>query len=371
MDADREMSDLTFNITQNFFLIRRLVSFLSIRRCYRRIDFFIFLLCFFFLPYSYATCYEKNSQICSYQNNKNKDHPQNQKGKKTLTKNSKASNNNQNTNRSASSQTQPEPPKIGNFILPTSQQPGPLIGFGENILEKGQTQLFLFADDFVGINKHFVDLIPGVIYGITNRLSVFFNQPIAVSYKENNNQSSGLEDSFLQFEYTYHDKKTYDFAEQGTIVATVIFPTGSSGKIPHTGFGSSSFFWGTTYNRSYINWFGFVSPGVLLTTSKNNTKFGDEYFYQFGLGRNLFDIDSSWIFAMLVEMDGLYIEKDKINGEIDPDTGGNRTYVTPSLWISSNKLIIQLGIGLPITQHLYGDQKRENYLLAANVGWTF
>jgi hypothetical protein len=46
-------------------------------------------------------------------------------------------------------------------------------------------------------------------------------------------------------------------------------------------------------------------------------------------------------------------------------------FITPSLWISSEHLILQLGLGLPATQHLYGHQNKKDYLLAANLGWTF
>lgn len=264
-----------------------------------------------------------------------------------------------------------KPPPIGNFILPTSQQPGPLLAFGENILEKGQFQLYLFADNFVGVNKHYQDLIPSFTYGITNRWSLFANQPIALSYKENGEESSGLEDTFLQFEYTYFNKDTYSYGEQGTVVGNITLPTGSSEVSPRTGYGAPAFFFGTTFNRAYTHWFGFVSPGTLQTSSKDNTKFGNQYYYQFGLGRNLFDIGTTWIIAAMVEMDGNYGEHDRIDGVTDPDSGGNIIYATPSLWISSTHIIIQLGGGVPITQHYFGDQTRQNYVLAANLGWTF
>lgn len=264
-----------------------------------------------------------------------------------------------------------EPPKIGNFALPTSQQPGPLLSLGQNIIDKNQTLLFLFADDFAGVKKHAVDVVPSILYGVTDDFSVFFNVPIAASYKENKNHSSGLEDIFLQLEYAFYTNKTSHFVDEATLVANTTFPTGSTKKQPPTGVGSSSFLLGATVSRMYADWFGFTSHGVILTTSHNSTKFGNEFFYQFGLGRNILGIDSEWILAWMVEVDGQYIEKNKIMGITDPHSGGNVVYATPSLWISSKKLIIQLGFGLPATQHLFGNQKRNNYLLTANVGWTF
>ncbi|HVV68758.1 MAG TPA: hypothetical protein VHE99_06985 [Gammaproteobacteria bacterium] len=264
---------------------------------------------------------------------------------------------------------QEQPPSIGNFALPTSQQPGPLVGFGQNIIDQNETQIFLLADDFSGVNKHAVDIAPSILYGITNNLSVWLNMPIAASYKTNQDSSSGLEDAALQFEYAFYHQDTHAFSEQATIVSNMTFPTGSSTKEPNTGFGSPSFFLGFTLNRMYVDWFVFTSHGAVLTTSNDNTKFGNQFLYQAGFGRNILDIDSKWILAWMVEADGQYTQKNKISGVTDPNSGGNIVYVTPSLWVSSKRLIVQPGVGFPVAQHLYGNQKRNNYLLLLSLGW--
>ncbi len=73
----------------------------------------------------------------------------------------------------------------------------------------------------------------------------------------------------------------------------------------------------------------------------------------------------------MVEADGQYTGKNKINGVKDPNSGGNVLFITPSMWISSNHLILQLGAGVPVIQHLIGTQDKNSYLLALNIGWTF
>lgn len=263
------------------------------------------------------------------------------------------------------------PPSIGNFALPTSQQPVPLVSFSGNILDKNQTQAFLFADDYKGVNKDSVDIIPSIVYGLTDDISILFKAPIAASYKEDKNHSAGMEDITLQFGGAFYTNKTSTFVDQAAVVTNITFPTGSTTKQPPTGFGSSTFFLGAAFERTYTDWFVFTSHGVQLTTSNNKTKFGNIFLYQAGFGRNILTIGSEWMFAWMVEANGQYTEKDKIKGATDPNSGGNTVYVTPSLWISSKKLIIQVGFGVPATQHLFGNQKRENYLLTANFGWTF
>lgn len=264
-----------------------------------------------------------------------------------------------------------EPPSVGNFALPTPQQPGPLLSFGQHVIDKDQSQLFVFTDYFGGSQKHRFDIVPSFLYGLTDDFSVFFNVPIAASYKDGKQRSSGLEDIFLQLEHAFYANKNSEFSEQGTLVTNFIFPTGSAKKQPPTGFGSPSFFLGTTFSRTYTDWLAFVSPGVLLPTSYEGTKFGNVFFYQCGFGRNILGIPSELIVTWMVEIEGQYTEKSKIHSKTDPNSGGNVIFVTPSIWISTKKLIIQLGVGLPATQHLFGAQKKSRYLLSANFGWTF
>lgn len=262
-----------------------------------------------------------------------------------------------------------EPPKIGNFSLPASQQPGPLISFGENIIDKNETVLFLSADDYIGIEKHSVDVIPSILYGITSNLSVFINVPYAASYKNKQQQSSGFEDAFAQLEYAFYYHSTKSYVDQATIVVNMTVPTGSKQKNPPTGIGSPSYFLGTTFYRTYVDWFVFVSPGAIFTTTKNGTKIGNSYLYQFGFGRNIAVING-WLLAWMAEIDGTYFQQSRVQGEVDSDSGGNMVFVTPSFWASTKKFVFQFGVGVPATQNLYGDQINNTVLLAANIGWS-
>lgn len=267
-------------------------------------------------------------------------------------------------------ETEQMPRDLGNLSLPTSQQPGPLLAFGENILDQNQVQLFLFANAFLGNHSSSTDISPGVVWGVANDLTLFVNVPFSPSDKDRHHHSSGLEDFFAQLEYVFYNGQQPDATNQATVVANVTFPTGSSSKNPPLGFGSTSFFLGTTFNHTEIDWLFFVSPGAQLTTSKHGTKFGDQIVYQFGFGRNI-PSPSGWIFAWIVEFDGLFAWKNKIKGHTDPNSGGNVIYITPSIWISSMNLIIQFGAGYPVVQHLFGHQSKQYLSLNFNFGVTF
>ncbi len=262
-----------------------------------------------------------------------------------------------------------ELPTTGNFALPASQQPGPLVGLGQNIPGAHVTQLFLFADDIVGVRRHAVDIIPSVLYGITDYFSVFLNAPIAASFQQDNNHSAGFEDAFVQLEYAFYTKNTHEYQDQATVLGNMTFPTGSTQKNPATGVGSPSFLLGGTYNRTCINWFAFTSYGVQLNTTRNNTRYGNSYLYQGGIGRDIANINQ-WLFAWMIEGTGQFSEQNRIQGAVDSNSGGNIFLITPSFWASSKIFIIQLGVGFPATQHLFGNQTRTNYALVGNFGIT-
>lgn len=262
------------------------------------------------------------------------------------------------------------PPKVGNFALTSSQQPGPFMSFGQRVIEKGQKQFFLFSDAFIGPRVHTIEAQPGFLYQTTDRLSIFLNLPFAINFKNEEARSSGIEDVFAQFEYAYYLNTTKDFNDQATIIANIGFPSGSLQKNPSTGYGSTSYFLGTTYTRTYIDWILFTSYGALMTSNKAD-KIGNFYVYQFGLGRNICYLESQYIFNWLLELDGTYYEKNKINRVTDLDSGGNVVYLTPSLWFSNKHLIFQIGVGFPVIQKLNGFQNKYSYVIATNVGWTF
>lgn len=73
----------------------------------------------------------------------------------------------------------------------------------------------------------------------------------------------------------------------------------------------------------------------------------------------------------MVEFDGTYALKNKIRGKLDQNSGGNSIIITPSIWISSEKFILQCGLGYTVYEKNFGKQNRDTYLFALNAGWTF
>ena len=266
-------------------------------------------------------------------------------------------------------QNQVEPLPIGNFSVPYISQIAPLVSFGQLLIgEKGFLPQLTGA--YIQENNGCEDIIaPNVIYGIRKDLSVFFYVPFTPRSRSGASHSSGFEDIFLQLEYGYFLKNRLDYTLEATIVGNVQFPTGSSSKRPQTGAGSFSYFLGTTFAYLSANWYAFVSPGINLTTTHHGTKFGNSYLYQWGFARYIKQLSPrGWIFDLMIEFDGTYTEKDKIDRVTDPNSGRNVIFITPSIWLSSKRWILQFGVGYPFVQSLNGHQDKIKYAIDYNLG---
>ncbi len=262
--------------------------------------------------------------------------------------------------------------KEGNLALPESQQPGPLVGFGQNIVEKHDFLVFMFPDSLIGRRKSFTEVAPSILYGIRDNLSIFIEWPIAIDFRMKNQHSSGIQDLLVQLEYAPYNREGKTSTKQITTVTSLILPFGSDRKIPPTGFGSIAFFLGTTASYTGIDWFFYMSPAVLLPTkNKHHTKFGNMLLYQAGIGKNIAYSSNEWIFMWMVEFSGLLRQRDKINGVIDPNSGGNGILICPSLWFSTQHFIGQGTVAVNVYQHLFGNQTKDKIFIAFNLGWKF
>lgn len=260
---------------------------------------------------------------------------------------------------------------LGNFALPPSQQPGPLIAFGQNILDKGNIQVFSFIDYLKGVCKNFTTITPTAVYAVADNGSIFLALPIAAEFNAGYQTSHGIGDLMIQGEYAFFNSNTLTTASMITAVANITFPTGSVNVEPATGFGAASVFLGLTGSHVSTAWYFFTSFGAMFPTPHKDTLLGKQFLYQFGLNRNFAYAPDQWIFSGLLELDGFYKERDKVDCVIDQDSGGNQVLLTPSFWFSTKRFFLQAGFSWVVAQHLFGTQDKDNYHVICNLGWTF
>lgn len=281
-----------------------------------------------------------------------------------------------------------QPPSIGNFSLDSSQEPGLFFSFGQNIIDKNQLILSINPNYLYSPGQPVVDETPSLLYGISDTSSVLLTLPYSSNYNNGSQKLSGTGDFILDLEYAYYSNNTTQYSDQATIVFSPTFPTSNldeiststtkvrkhntrvSRKNAPTNNDTASYFFGTTYSRTLVDWYGFIAPGFLVFNKKEGLQQGSQYFYNVGLGRNIKSVEKEYIFFGLVELNGQYTDKTRLNSRAQPNSGGNIIYATPSLWYSTPKFIIQLGISLPINQYWYGDQPNTSYYASTIISYT-
>lgn len=260
----------------------------------------------------------------------------------------------------------------GNLALPSSQQPGTLFGFGQNVVDKHDIQAFAYPFSQFGKHENFTDVIPLALYGIRNDLSILLEFPIAAHLSSDGHKSADFADFVIQLEYAPYIKETATKTDEISIVGSIIVPTGNDRKTPSTGYGSPSFFLGLTANHESAKWYCFMSYGAFLTTSHhNNTKAGNHFLYQGGFGRNIAYSSNRWILTAMLEFNGVYTQKSKSLGIIDNNSGGNIFMVGPSLWFSTQRFLLQIGVMPVVSQHHFGSQLKSSFLFGGGMGWKF
>jgi len=260
------------------------------------------------------------------------------------------------------------PIKRGNFALTTSQMPGPLFCFGQNIVDKNDFQLFLYTNYLNIKNNSFDEIVPGTLYGINDKCSILLYIPHLPFVKNNSLEVANLEDSVAQLEYAFYSKTNQDSMFQITGVANMSFPTGTTQPPIPTGFGTPRLFLGCTMSYFTEQWYGFTSNGAYFTTQYKDNKPGNQYLYEGGFGKNIWSNDK-WIFTIMLEAFGIYTEADQMLLVQPWQQHGNIFYLGPTLWLSSKDFIVQFGFAAPVYQNFADKNYKVNYIVGAEIVW--
>ena len=261
--------------------------------------------------------------------------------------------------------------KEGNLSFPVSQQPNPLISFGMNVLDNKETQVIFVGNQIKAHRQYTISMNPTLYYGLTDSLSLTIGAPTVIKNKFNDHRSAGIGDIYTGLEYAYYTKANKRSYDQATILATVTVPTGSVYKEPQTGIGANSYFFGTTISRMGVDWFYFLCMGGIFTDPHRKIKVGNQFICQSGVGRRITN-NKNWLYAWILEFDGNYTAESTERHVLNRNSGGTLMIITPSIWISAREhFLFQMGIGIPVYQNFFGRQRKNHYLVTANVGWTF
>lgn len=269
--------------------------------------------------------------------------------------------------------TSEEPPPIGNFSLPRSQRPGSFYSFGSNIIGPGQLVARTLPNLFKSTGSYSIGSGATLLYGTSAKSSLLFSVPITPYTTNRTSHHAGLSDVGLQGEYAIYERASSKDSELGALLAGFTVPSGASAL----SYGTFSYFFGGTYSHSWIDWIFFAAPGILQFGGNPKSRLGTRCYYELGVGRNISSQSGEYIFTGFLEVNGQYDKKNASPKPVTHQSGGsilsdgNLLFVSPSLYFSTQKWVLELGVSWPITQFWLGTQNEVNYFVGSAIAYTF
>ena len=237
-----------------------------------------------------------------------------------------------------------------------------------------------------------------VAYGVTPNLTVSLRTPYVV--RENVRQlphghddgdedehgpqvedlgdSRGLGDTVFFGQYRFFDAPAQSL--ESALLFGVEMPTGATNERAATGDlfeaelqpGSGS--WDPMLGVAVSKRWGKVSVHsnvlyFLSTQGTQDTRLGDTFYYNAAVVQTL--LDGPAALSVSLEGNGVYKQKEEVDGESKPNSGGNIVLLSPGMVLSYGSFSGNLSVGIPIVQDLNGVQNDVGYRLLLAAGYSF
>ena len=73
----------------------------------------------------------------------------------------------------------------------------------------------------------------------------------------------------------------------------------------------------------------------------------------------------------VLELNGVYSERDTVSGSKVPGSGGQRLYLSPGFQFVTKRYIVEAGVKIPIIQDLNGPQLEEDVSVSLGLRFQF
>ena len=82
-------------------------------------------------------------------------------------------------------------------------------------------------------------------------------------------------------------------------------------------------------------------------------------------------VTPQWIVDAALELNGEWHDKQVVAGVVDPNSGGNTVYLSPGLRVGYGSVSGFASFGVPVINHMNGQQSKPDYRVVAGVAATF
>lgn len=208
------------------------------------------------------------------------------------------------------------------------------------------------------------------LYGINDKTSVYLSLPF-IWFEKNRVKAHGFASLFMQGEYAFLLKQDNNFFHQMTIFSRIFFPTTTTELQEIRASKAFSFFFGATHSLMCDYWHAYAEAGYIVNLKqKNDTKLGNVFTYNLGLGRFIVDRKERYL-IVYAQLTGIHSQPDKGIQTNELGLPNNIIFLGASLKGQINNLIIIAGFQYPLVQRGTREDERFDCRLAASIRYFF
>lgn len=198
------------------------------------------------------------------------------------------------------------------------------------------------------------------VYGITEKASVSVTLPYLIKKEKSTSSDmrstitdSGIGDINLMSKYRIWKKDLSREARRISLVAGLELPRGDNKAQLKLGSGSVDPVLGILVTRQTLNQEFDIDITYQFNNEDSNFEFGDILKYNLAYQRRVWPwvLPEEGLYSQLnlvLEFNGDYTQKDKSNGSIVKDSGGNTLFISPGFQWVAKRWILEGSVQLPI-----------------------
>lgn len=238
----------------------------------------------------------------------------------------------------------------------------PIFSPGPHVLYKGGVEVHLGVETEKAGPERENEAAVEVSYGLTANGVLGLELPYV--RKDNGVMSdSGLGDVTLFTKYRFWRKDTLGAQESAAVLFRVKPDTADDKSITALGTGTTDTLAGLAYGYESRKWYRWASVRYRRNGQNDaGLRRGDRFFIDLVGGirprpTGYLEPDTVW----LLELNGEYGKRAKLNGTVLADTGGNEWFLSPGIFWTRRNFAIKAGVQIPIASNLNGDQEKSDY----------
>ena len=250
----------------------------------------------------------------------------------------------------------------------------PIFGLGPNTIFKGgfgietkyEKELLTGVDE----PERTTSFRAEIMYGVTGDLAVTLSVPTIFGYTKRDGEGSrsGIGDISFRTKYRFWRDDKPGVQDAAAVIIGIKLPTGDYENTPALGSGSTDYLFALAAARASRRWYYFGNVRYRLNTKGNTIQFGNLFLADAAFGVR------PWLteylkpdLVVMVELNWESRQRSKTEGQIMANSGGDRLFLSPGIFLTLRNWAIKGGVQIPLWQKMNGSQRETDYRYALAI----